>query len=321
MVKWIIRALMGLAAVVAAVVLVWGATGMAMAAGGWSNPPRGVMVDVGGRSMRLVCEGTRQPGQPLVVFEAGAYSGSADFGWIQPEVSAFARTCSYDRAGIGWSDPVDGPRDPGALADDLHRLLQVAGETGPYVLVGHSMAGLMTRALISGYPDDVKGLVLIDAADPSAISIPEAQVWIRRYQSMARLAAGMSSFGLIKPLTPFFANRIGLPDGAALREKRKMFGAPRHLRAAAAEITQTINGAERATGADPYLARMPVAAITAGPGRSAWKEAQHRGARLSPQGLIRNVDDATHTSILGPVHGGVVVDAVRTVLSQAQALP
>ena len=292
---------------------------MAMASGGWAEPPRGTLVDVGGRRMRMVCDGERQPGRAVVVFEAGAYSGSADFSWLQPRVSAFARTCSYDRAGIGWSDPTDGPRDPGALADDLQRLLLAAGETGPYLLVGHSMAGLITRAYASSYPDSLIGLVLIDAADPSAIALPEAQVWIRRYQQLARLGASLARFGLVKPLSPWFANRIGLTDPIGIEEKRRMFGDPRHLRAAAAEISQTIKGASRALAADPVLARIPVTVITAGPAtepaRQAWKEAQQRGARLSPQGRVINVDAATHTSILGSVHGPVVVEAVREMLA------
>jgi pimeloyl-ACP methyl ester carboxylesterase len=321
MLKFAVRLLAGLAVTALGALVLWGGAGMAMAMGGWDSPPRGTFVDVAGKRMRIVCEGAREPGQPLVVFEAGAYSGSADFGWLQPQVATFARTCSYDRAGMGWSEPTDRPRDPGTLADDLHALLAAAGEPGPYVLVGHSMAGLMTRAFISAHPDEVQGLVLIDAADPSAIGIPEARIWIRRYQRLARLGAGLSQVGLVKPLSPFFANRIGLPDGPALREKHRMFGAPRHMRAAAAEITSTIDGAARAQGADPYLAAIPVAAVTAGPagepGRSAWKEAQQRAARLSSQGFAINVDAATHTSILGPLHGPVVVDAIRRVLAAA----
>jgi pimeloyl-ACP methyl ester carboxylesterase len=308
--RWLGRGLAGLGVVLAA----WGITGMAMAAGGWSKPLRGEMVDVGGRSLRLVCEGVRQPGQPTVVFEAGAYSGAADWGVIQPQTAQFARACAYDRAGIGWSDPTNGPRDPGALADDLRTLLRAAGEEGPFVLVGHSMAGLMTRAFIAAYPDEVAGLVLVDAADPSAIEIPEARVWIQRFQQAARLGACLSRLGLMKPLTPFFANRIGLPAGSvALAEKRRMFGAPRHMKAAAAEITQTINGGARALDADPFLARIPVTTISAGPDRGRWSAAQKRAATLSSAGESLVVEDATHTSILGPRHAGVVVGAVRRV--------
>jgi pimeloyl-ACP methyl ester carboxylesterase len=320
MAKWLLRAARAALIAVAAALFLWGATGLAMAASGWSNPPRGTLLEVDGRKQRLVCEGQARPGVPTVVFEAGAYSGAADWGVIQPLVAAGGRACAYDRAGIGWSEPSKAPRDPGTLARELDALLVTAGETGPYVLVGHSMAGLLLRAYLSQFPDKVAGLVFVDAADPSAIAIPEARVWIARYQRMARLAAQASSFGLVKPLAPFLANRIGL-TGVALQEKRRMFGAASHMRASAAEIGATIDGADAALAADPFIPALPVAAITAGPtgaaGRSAWKEAQQRAARMSTRGSVVNVDAATHTSILGPVHGAVVVDAIERVRRDA----
>lgn len=302
-------------------ILAWTGTGLAMAAGGWTNPPRGTLIEVDGRKQRLVCEGEVRPGEPVIIFESGAYSAAADWGYLQPEVAKTSRTCSYDRAGMGWSEPSKAPRDPATLARELKALLTAAGETGPYILVGHSMAGLLTRAYISQNPRDVVGLVLIDAADPSAIAIPEAQIWIKRYQRLARLGAGAAQFGLVKPLAPFYANRIGL-DGLALKEKRRMFGAPSHMRASAAEIAATIDGAQAAMAADSYLESIPVATITAGPvteGRTAWKEAQARPARLSKRGSSINIDAANHTTILGPVYGQAVLDAIARVKRDAVA--
>ena len=292
-----------------------------MAAGGWKNPPRGVFIEVEGRKQRLVCEGEARPGEPTIIFESGAYSAAADWGYLQPEVAKTSRTCSYDRAGMGWSEPSKAPRDPATLARELKALLDAAGEEGPYILVGHSMAGLLTRAYLSQYPQDVVGLVLIDAADPSAISIPEAQVWIRRYQRLARVGAGFAQFGLVKPLAPFYANRIGL-SGVPLKEKRRMFGAPSHMRASAAEIAATIDGAAAALAADPHLKNIPVATLTAGPvtpDRSAWKEAQARPARLSARGSSINVEAANHTTILGPIYGQAVLDAIARVKRDAVA--
>jgi pimeloyl-ACP methyl ester carboxylesterase len=304
---------------VLACALAWTTTGLAMASGGWGTPPRGVMIEVDGRKQRLVCEGVAQPGKPVVIFEAGAYSGAADWGYLQPEVAKRGRTCAYDRAGIGWSEPSSGQRDPASLARELKALLVAADEKGPYILVGHSMAGLLTRAFISQFPSEVVGLVLIDAADPSAISIPEAQIWIKRYQDLARVGATVSQVGLLKPIAPFFANRIGL-SGTALREKRRMFGAPSHMKAASAEILATTQGAQFALAADPFLANIPVATVTAGPmssERSAWKEAQSRAARLSGRGTSVNSDAATHTTILGPQFGGAVLEAIERVRRDA----
>jgi pimeloyl-ACP methyl ester carboxylesterase len=277
------------------------------------------MIEVDGRKQRLVCEGTAQPGKPIVVFESGAYSGAADWGYLQPEVAKNGRTCAYDRAGIGWSEASSGPRDPASLARELKSLLVTAQETGPYILVGHSMAGLLTRSFISQFPNEVVGLVLIDAADPSAISIPEVQIWLKRFQDLARVGSGLSQVGLLKPLAPFFANRIGL-SGTALKEKRRMFGAPSHMKAATAEILATTQGAQFALAADPYLANIPVATVTAGPispDRTAWKEAQSRPARLSTRGTAANIEAANHTTILGPEFGGTVLEAIERVRRDA----
>ncbi|MFN8958876.1 MAG: alpha/beta fold hydrolase [Hyphomonadaceae bacterium] len=319
--KLLLTGLRWIGLVVLASILAWTGTGLAMAAGGWKNPPRGVFIEVDGRQQRLVCEGEARPGEPTIFFESGAYSASADWGYLQPEVAKTGRTCSYDRAGMGWSEASKAPRDPGTMAGELKALLTAAGEKGPYILVGHSMAGLLTRAYISQNPQDVVGLVLIDAADPSAISIPEAQIWIKRYQRLARVGAGFAQFGLVKPLAPFYANRIGL-SGVPLKEKRRMFGAPSHMRASAAEISATIDGAQAAIAADPYLEAIPVATISAGPvspGRDAWKEAQARAARLSRRGTSVNIDAANHTTILGPIYGQAVLDAIARVKRDAVA--
>jgi pimeloyl-ACP methyl ester carboxylesterase len=205
------------------------------------------------------------------------------------------------------------------MARELRQLLDAAGERGPYVLVGHSMAGLLTRAFITQNPNDVVGLVLIDAVDPQASTFQSAEIWIRRAAGVARLGANLAPFGLIKPLSPFYANKIG-QTGIAVREKRRMFGAPSHMRASSAEIDAILHGGEDAIAADAFLPALPIATITAGPageGRNQWKESQARAARLSTRGTSVNIDAASHTTILGPIHGGVVIGAVERVRRDA----
>jgi pimeloyl-ACP methyl ester carboxylesterase len=315
--KWLKRLFLGACACVAA----WCVAGIAMAAGDWGDPPRGQLVDVDGRKQRIVCEGEARPGVPTVIFESGIYSGSADWGYIQPEIAKGGRTCSYDRAGMGWSQPSTNPRDAGSMARELHQLLGAAGERGPYVLVGHSMAGLLTRAYLGQHPNEVVGLVLIDAVDPQAATFQSAEIWIRRAASFARFGAGVSSFGLVKPLAPFYANKIG-QSGIPAREKRRMFGAPSHMRASSAEIDAILQSGPAALAAEPYLAALPIATITAGPvreGMSQWKESQARAARISTRGSAINVDAASHTTILGPIYGGTVIAAIERVRADASA--
>jgi pimeloyl-ACP methyl ester carboxylesterase len=313
--KWLKRLIVGSLALLAT----WCMAGIAMAAGDWGDPPRGVMVDVDGRKQRIVCEGVVTPGIPTVVFESGIYSGSADWGYIQPEIAKGGRTCSYDRAGMGWSQPSTNPRDAGSMARELHQLLGAASERGPYVLVGHSMAGLLARAYLGQNPDEVVGLVLIDAVDPQAATFDSAKIWIERAGRVARFGANVAPLGVVKPLSLFYANGIG-QSGVPLKEKRRMFGAPSHMRASAAEIDAIMEGGDAARAADPYLSALPIATITAGPireGRSAWKESQARAARISTRGTAINVDAASHTSILGPIHGGVVIQAIERVRADA----
>jgi pimeloyl-ACP methyl ester carboxylesterase len=120
----------------------------------------GRLIDVGGRRLHLLCTGQ---GSPTIVLEAGASSFAIDWTLVQREISKTNRTCSYDRAGMGWSDEST-PATRASSAVDLHRLLAAADEKAPFVLVGASRGGLLIRAYVLEYPDDVVGLVFVDPA-------------------------------------------------------------------------------------------------------------------------------------------------------------
>jgi len=123
-------------------------------------PPPGQMVDVGGYRLHINCTGN---GSPTVVIESGWGDSSASWGWVQPEVAKTTRICTYDRAGMGWSEVSPQPRTAREFAKELHTLLAKANEPGPYVLVGHSLGGYTVRVYAHDYPAEVAGLVLIDA--------------------------------------------------------------------------------------------------------------------------------------------------------------
>ena len=133
------------------------------ASGGTPSSDR--LVDVGGgRRLRLVCSGAGAAGAPTVLLESGAGNDSAAWNRVQPGVAKFARVCSYDRAGLGGSDPVPAPRTVVAVAEDLHALLSNAKVAGPYILVGHSLGGILVRLYASFHPAEVVGVVLVDSA-------------------------------------------------------------------------------------------------------------------------------------------------------------
>lgn len=121
-------------------------------------------VDVGGHSLNLLIGGQ---GSPAVVFEGGFGAGIASWSTVQKEVAAFAKTVSYDRAGLGQSELGPKPRSAKQIATELHTALEKAGVKPPYVLVGHSFGGIYVRVFAEMYPKEVVALVLLDPSQES----------------------------------------------------------------------------------------------------------------------------------------------------------
>ena len=144
-------------------------------------PQRGHFVQAGSIRMNIDCSGQ---GSPTVILESGSGGPSVDWLMVQPEVAKFSRVCSYDRAGYGWSDPGPEPRSSLQIAHELKQLLQSAGERGPYVLVGHSMGGYDIRVYAGQYPNDVVGMVLVDAShEDQDLRAPESiRKWSQDYR-------------------------------------------------------------------------------------------------------------------------------------------
>jgi pimeloyl-ACP methyl ester carboxylesterase len=128
--------------------------------------PIGKLVDVGGYRVHLYCTGT---GSPTVVILGAGYS--FNWGLVQPEVAKLTQVCSYDHSGIGWSDT--GPQDSCALrTNEAHTALRNLGIKGPYVLVGHSLGGLVARIYTARYPDEVAGMVFADSVGSALKPLP-----------------------------------------------------------------------------------------------------------------------------------------------------
>ena len=121
-------------------------------------PPLGNLIDVGGYRVHLYCIGN---GSPAVIITGAGYS--FDWGLVQPEVAKFTQVCTYDHSGVAWSDP--GPTDSCSLrVHEIHTALTNANVAPPYVLVGHSLGGLVSRLYASKYADEVAGMVIVDHA-------------------------------------------------------------------------------------------------------------------------------------------------------------
>jgi pimeloyl-ACP methyl ester carboxylesterase len=116
-----------------------------------------------GVSLNMNCSGT-VAGAPTVIMDTGLGVPAVGWDFVQPDVAKFARVCSYDRAGYGWSTPGPMPRTSGEIAKELHALLTAAGEKPPYVLVAHSFGGYNVRVYTKEYPAEVAGMVLVDTS-------------------------------------------------------------------------------------------------------------------------------------------------------------
>lgn len=299
-----------LAAVILAL-LAYIAVGGAMVATAGALPMRGEMIDIGGgRRMHIVCEGPKSSA-PTILFEAGAFGFSADWGAAQPKVVAQGlHACAYDRAGLGLSDPGPEPRDAKAVVTDLERLLKAAHEDGPFILVGHSMAGLYLPLFAARNPDKIAGLVFVDAATPEVGETASGRQFADAFAKASRLAALGARLGLFTPLKgTWLGDKYGLPP-AASAEKRAAFASPAHNRWASAEVDQWMTSVAESKAAGPLNPAWPVAVITAGKHRADLTSMTYAPARNSRAGYSENVPQATHQTLVGLAYSDAVVRGI-----------
>ena len=276
---------------------------------------RGERIDVGGRGLRVVRAGPAVSTQPLIVCEHGAFGCASDWAVVQEKLAAKGlRSVAYDRAGLGHSDPGPAPRDGRAINDDLEALLDKLGETGPILLAGHSMGGLMVRLFALERTRPVTGLVLVDAVTPDVFSLPGGPQAIKGFGRLLQFASVGARVGMMVPVSFISGNLIGL-TGEAGREKRRIHASAPHAHAAAAEVMAWPE-TSRMAGAVDLPADLPVAVVTAGPMqiRGPIKQLQEGPAKRSRHGYVEHVTAATHANLLGPRYADAVVRGVDHVL-------
>jgi len=290
---------------------------------------RGELIDIGGRRFRIVRPGARisnlHTRRPTVVLEAGSFGTAADWAAVQDvlhekgggeEIRSFA----YDRAGLGLSDPGPKPRDSRAISGDLHKLLSAAGEAGPFVLVGHSMAGVHLYAFALRYPEQTAGMVLVDATPPGALLDPHVIRVVKAYERASSLAPLGAQLFLNAAASPLLGDRIDVPEPAK-SEKRRAFSSPIHNYWAAREVHEWLKDGEQVRAMGELDREIPVAVVTAPGGGARWKMLQVEPAHRSRSGYAINVKGANHASILGPRHAEAVAKAIRFVWKSAVLQP
>jgi pimeloyl-ACP methyl ester carboxylesterase len=276
--------------------------------------PRGAFLTVDGRRMHVVTAGP-PTAAPLVLLEAGAFGFSADWAVVQARLAARSvRSLAYDRAGLGLSEPGPSPRDGLAIAYDLERLLGEAGEPGPYLLVGHSMAGLHTQLFAGRNRDRIAGLVLVDAITPLMARDRWFRLVARPSHHVMRAAGAVAGAGLLGPFRRW-GDTIGL-DGAAREHKHWAFADAAHNRYAAEEVGHWEATVAQALAVGPLDPIWPVAVVTAGAaGRvSRLKDLQAAPAKAARQSHVDHVGGANHASLLGLAFADRIVAAIELVL-------
>jgi pimeloyl-ACP methyl ester carboxylesterase len=291
--------------------------------------PIGQLVDVGGYRLHLACQGQ---GSPTVVMEAAIGETGLMWSLVQPAVATRTRACVYDRAGYGWSDPSPRPRTAAVMVDELHRLLGAAEVPGPYVLVGHSFGGLLVRLYAARYPQEVAGLVLVDAAHedqyrraPTEIRelVPQLEEQAQQqYEGFKALIVSGSLDAAMLPVPP------GLPAAAADSFRALVAASPKHVETLLAEqqAVQAIH-AELRTAGSTSLEDLPLVVLSHGqpmamPGLAEevnqanerlWQQLQAELAARSSRGRLVVAQDSGHYSQLERPE--LVIDAIAEVVA------
>ncbi|HWZ75165.1 MAG TPA: alpha/beta hydrolase [Candidatus Sulfotelmatobacter sp.] len=197
--KWIKRSfILGTSLVVA--VVCFGAVYQAIASHFDSNsfPPPGRRIDVGGYRLHLYCQGR---GNPIIVVNPGVGVWSLQWSKIQGALAQDTRICTYDRGGYGWSDSGVSTPTASQAADELHVLLEKAVEHGPYVLVGESYGGYVTRLFVEKYRRDVAAVVLVESAhERQWDELPRAKALALQAQQQLRVGIWLSRIGFFRLL-------------------------------------------------------------------------------------------------------------------------
>jgi pimeloyl-ACP methyl ester carboxylesterase len=282
------------------------------------HPMPGRLVDVGGYKLHINCTGQ---GTPAVILDSGLGDSYVSWLKVQPQMAKFTQVCSYDRAGLGYSESSPHPRTSKVMAEELHTLLHNAGIAPPYVLVGHSMGGYNVRLFASTYRSEVAGMVLVDSSHPDQDRrFPQAlndlnKTWVREQEFLAfsmpfgipRLMGFCESDPVIRAADcNYHSAREGLTVLRTFPES-----------AAQAATTGSLGDLPLAVlSRDPDMPMPDIPADLEKPINDQWNQMQDELARLSTRGTRTIARKSGHYVQIDRPE--LVVEAVRNVVDQAR---
>ena len=316
--------------------LVWIAVAISATAGvGWTYeqiaeardarlyPAPGRLVDVGGRRLHLRCEGS-SPGSTVVMLAGGGTPAVASY-VLQDKIAAFAKVCSYDRPGLGWSDPAPAPMSLDDHVADLDRLLKVGGVSGPVVLAPESFGALIAIRFAQTHPGKVSAIVFIDGAEPVTwfATIRKEGWWPSRLkEAMIKVGWPLGIVRLVLPrVQPPFAATLAQPVRG---EFRSVFSRTNPGWGDALDVYEHTPPNARPSSAPGSLGAIPVVVISHGQSsdlvspafEAVWSEAQARLARLpTTPATVMAVESGGH--MIAQEEPDLVANAIRDSLRRS----
>lgn len=286
-------------------------------------------------------------GTPAVVLEAGIAASSLSWSRVQPEVARVTLVCSYDRAGLAWSESSGASRTMPALVSELRLLLQQAGIPPPCVLVGHSFGGIIIRALARAHPDEIAGLVFVDTLHPEEWCEPSShqRSLLRGGVFLSRVGAVLAHVGVVRlclsllsggaPRAPRQFSRIFGPTAAALLERivgevqklppdvlpsvQAHWSSPRAFHSMKQHLVALpVCSADVASGTDAFGDK-PIVVLSAGRRDPRWLAADAALARASSKGRHLVSSRSGHWVHLDDPE--LVVRAIRDVVEMVRITP
>lgn len=229
------------------------------------HPAPGKRIDIGSTKLHLHATGE---GGLTVVLDAGM--GGSSLGWalVQPEVSKYARVCSYDRAGYAWSEESPSDRTSRTIAEELHALLHKANLPGPYLLVGHSFGGSNVLLFAHLYPDETAGVILVDSVHEEMLAgAPEQSatppLWHHPYvQAILSFVGYNRCIGPSKEIEAMFKPLPEKIRNAYVAQMNK----PRYKRTVAREMACLRESLSQLKNANISIGDKPLIVISAGKG-------------------------------------------------------